>query len=817
MDRKQSARRESAPTLRAGFSLAESNYERSRHTLDPLSTAGGRSKKKRSEEASDDVDCSLYTLSFTVPELSFLLGNLRKLNSIHAVISTETEESEALASLERFHRCSKDECEPVEREAPIGGNEIDGVRLFVGKRCGTMHLCGRGGDLISPCAVDLKEFRVSGKKICRITGCESDFPDRCFYDLPPPSQSPANFSDEVSELFCKRFKANTHSALWASNFRPYFAKPSSALDQSAAHSNPRLLSASATPSHFGSPKDHSAAFDLNQPETRSNSKKRKRRANSNGFLGNLSYGKEMARIENDKGLHLVDSQGERILNPDTTTGVGSSSPPTNSKPLNRFKSYLNIKDAISPFNSASIHADTGRKFLPTGKSPVHSNTNSSAVGGPRTRANKARGPARKKTKTNKHDLKSPEDRRSYGAKSEHDAGFSSSTSNSVPSRFGLSERPPTSARNPRNNFVHSAGDKEAQSYFNSRSNVADLSDLFAKAKQNPLLGDKDTIREKSEQIIEALFYSEERRKITRIDIQNKQQRCIKELYQAYSASMSSLPRRETIGTSPEEKDFSNDDASDVVPLIKPGRPMIDFMDALSIVSKHYNPNHIKALRKMKSGLRDRACNEDADDGYDDVVSSYAGGGSNEKEKETRRTNDSEADPLSPTSPPAPFVFEVKATRVPENLDFIAFFSDLCWLQWNVICASPFGMDVGNRYAFNRRTEDGARQIQRPSANGFADGFQDFTVSYENCCLSVLYDLIVGLVIGDKLVIPRIDFVKTYVPPITDITKYGFKKKMLTRGVNQRTAAYKTMQSSDSFELLCKFDFSSRLSERQHRR
>ena len=57
---------------------------------------------------------------------------------------------------------------------------------------------------------------------------------------------------------------------------------------------------------------------------------------------------------------------------------------------------------------------------------------------------------------------------------------------------------------------YSENDLFVQRYFESKSKVAELGDLFTKAKCNPLLGKRETIEEKSERIIETLFYSEER-------------------------------------------------------------------------------------------------------------------------------------------------------------------------------------------------------------------------------------------------------------------------------------------------------------------
>lgn len=155
--------------------------------------------------------------------------------------------------------------------------------------------------------------------------------------------------------------------------------------------------------------------------------------------------------------------------------------------------------------------------------------------------------------------------------------------------------------------------------------------------------------------------------------------------------------------------------------------------------------------------------------------------------------------------------EVEEALKIKNEKFLRFFSELCWLQWAVVCASPHG--IGSHMKYNRVpvTSEEDKLHNRKKVLSTAEIGANYSlencINFTNCCLSVLYDMIGGQIVGkSKVVIPKVHYVSKYAPPITDITKYGFRKKMLTCGISQRTMAYTSLFDQHQFELLCKFDF-----------
>jgi hypothetical protein len=291
-------------------------------------------------------------------------------------------------------------------------------------------------------------------------------------------------------------------------------------------------------------------------------------------------------------------------------------------------------------------------------------------------------------------------------------------------------------------------DETTFQYFSILSNVTKLNVLYTKARENSFLGLKSNRIRESQQILRKLFYSDERKHIVQTKALSKKHKCVKELYQYYSNKLSSAVVLEKEG--------------------RDGTWYLDILEGLPIVAKYYSMGNL--------------IDADGNDGEEPGV---------------RVTNLIERDYAS----------------LKENKSFVQFFGELCWLQWNVICASPFGMASHKKYSIGQSEQNMSSSSsslpvlsQQQQKVGGPSIVTDSCVNFTNCCLSVLYDTIGGQIISGNVVIPNLRYTTEHAPPITEVAKYGFKKKMLTKGVTQRTAAYKSLRSVDLFDTLCKFDF-----------
>jgi hypothetical protein len=398
-------------------------------------------------------------------------------------------------------------------------------------------------------------------------------------------------------------------------------------------------------------------------------------------------------------------------------------------------------------------------------------------------------------------------------------------------------------------------DLEIALYFRKKSNVADLFPLFERAKKNSLLGRREAVVSESRRILDLLLYSDARRNVAQAESQVKRQRCLKELYQLCATLVVSNYKQEKdlrtsagrringegkkknvihgyVGNGGYGSIFGSDHGLDNIDGDDDNRRVFEFgdrgcgssrseakedclertasaasvkvvtldvMQCLPLIAKYYRPESNSRDEFALRYQNERSVDDDDGDCDDD-----------DDDDNDNDDNDDEANAYGKTG------------TVPKDQRFVEFFEELCWLQWNVVCASPFGMEAHRRSRSPSTSESGSRRSTKLSAATGGGG--DHNLNRSNCCLSTLYDLTSGQIVCGKVVVPKLSYAKRYAPPITDIVKYGFKKKMLTKGVNQRTAAYKSLLSAEphqgggggggggegEFRSLCNFDFSRSL-------
>ena len=130
---------------------------------------------------------------------------------------------------------------------------------------------------------------------------------------------------------------------------------------------------------------------------------------------------------------------------------------------------------------------------------------------------------------------------------------------------------------------------------------------------------------------------------------------------------------------------------------------------------------------------------------------------------------------------AEWISDAAESAIPtKDRDMVDFFADVCWIQWCVICASPYGENAHETFSPGRKTK------KQPSTG---------QLNYVNCCLAVLYDMADGYVVDGRLLIPKIAHVCKHVPPMSDLPKHGYRKTHLTSGIGQRTACYKSFRNN----------------------
>jgi len=119
--------------------------------------------------------------------------------------------------------------------------------------------------------------------------------------------------------------------------------------------------------------------------------------------------------------------------------------------------------------------------------------------------------------------------------------------------------------------------------------------------------------------------------------------------------------------------------------------------------------------------------------------------------------------------------------------FKAFYANMCWLQWMVICA----------HAKLSKTANATTSNSAP-------------VDFISICLAVLYDMAGGgfSMNNDRVIIPKVHYASQCAPPVSDIVKYGYYKKMLTSGITQRTHAYLGLIEQDLYDKLYPLNFNT---------
>ena len=141
--------------------------------------------------------------------------------------------------------------------------------------------------------------------------------------------------------------------------------------------------------------------------------------------------------------------------------------------------------------------------------------------------------------------------------------------------------------------------------------------------------------------------------------------------------------------------------------------------------------------------------------------------------------------------------------LPPSVAFVEFYAKMCWVQWCLVCLSA-------NSTFERPSNANSSEILTGQKNN-----KGANPNYPGCCITTMYDLSNGFFFGSPTcsMIPKTDYVEKYGPSMSEISAYGYKKKMLTVGMMQRTRAYRRLAETGDlqkvykvyFEELTKFD------------
>jgi hypothetical protein len=631
------------------------------------------------------------------------------------------------------HKCSHKECGYINESGAIDKGYLSKTHKVVDDdvhigRCGRVHLCGNGGDLVSPCIIDLLQYNTMGTVICVMTNKSTRIPDKSLVEVLPSSQAKCNLSDDCVKTFCVSNLGHATNSMSPRQQQQHQQQEEQKEQRQQQFFASEFLTTTTTTTttkkrKLLSIRDNLAPFDCNRVLPQSSIKFNHHNTDNAKQTKNPRM---LSIVSQRRTFNKTKQQPHKHKR--TSTGLKN-----NDIPIHR------LKKSKTTLRDGSDASDSGGDDLVDDDDDVND--------------------ARPKNHIGVQNVKYLDDFLFLG---NTDRIASSSTMSPKP-KLPLLD------------------------YFRMESNVSRLNLLHYKANQNHLLGTKEERAEESSYIITKLFtkanidYAHYRHRNSRyykgqdkpID---KQAKCVRELYQFHLARITET-----------------------------GCTHIDILEGLAIIAKYYASDFIVPLSDLPvgTGASVSSSNKSRNLTEDRLTTQKE----RREERESRERIEEEQEELN-------IIASSKACEP----HFVAFYSELCWLQWCVICASPRGLIESSEMVTQNEKNMGDAIIHDksllstscpPTKKTFnLSQQQQPSVDFTNCCLAVLYDMIDGTVVNGKMVIPKVDYISRNALIIKDITSYGFKKNRLTKGINQRTLAYGSLSDSDEFTLLCNFDFAN---------
>lgn len=683
------------------------------------------------------------------------------------------------------HKCTYTTCDPVNEEEAMKRGflsqkhvpENNNVYLM---SCGRIHVCGNGGDLISPCAIDLTKYWITNNKtVCSLTGSSTVKPPSVYYDLPSPTQvHVTNSRDIITRYVTQKSTKASQTSL-----------------QPIRDNNKRPNPSSST-----------------LVDTTSKRRKVEGRA---------------AIVANNS---LSDRTKSEVLNIRDTvvpfcSVVGS---PT------VFKTTSAVSSAASftrrPFGGGiTINSKNSTKTTTATAAAGNAQRGGGGKRGKKVGAKSNINTNRPADNTFKNPFYSPEiDRILQKQERARNSNISlSCTNNTTNATTTIFTTPTPSTPVPLIPPVYK--DDILFQFFRDPNNVYCLGDLYRLAAKNPAIGDKEERLTECENVLCRIFYGQERARSIQDAFYNRKEKCTKEIYQYYYAKWSSS----------KVKSGFVIDIMETLPIVT---KYYGPNSANGIIEEYYSAllrafqSEIERQQQHDDDINNTDANQWSDesshssdcdslDNAGNVGNVGAGHGGNRGN--TRDWESAEQDLLD--------YEELRDGPLEKNDAFVSFFKNLCWLQWCIICACP----LNNHGHYNR---GGAQSSESPAlvlkANynkkkgrkrayfgrsvgigGLVGGANrqqqhqgpmmvasDRSVNFISCCISVLYDMLEGYTFKGTVVIPKSFYVAKYAPPTNEMSKYGLKKNLLTQGINQRMEAYNSLEDEKLFEMLCKFNF-----------
>ena len=127
------------------------------------------------------------------------------------------------SALSRNHVCNYITCNPINETRAIELGYLPLNRHLIRNdvflsNCGNIHICGKGGDVISPCIIDMLYFETTKKIRCCITNQVTLFPSTCLFDFPSSSQSKVANTSELVNNFVEKHKNTSDNKKRKSDF-----------------------------------------------------------------------------------------------------------------------------------------------------------------------------------------------------------------------------------------------------------------------------------------------------------------------------------------------------------------------------------------------------------------------------------------------------------------------------------------------------------------------------------------------------------------------------------------------------------------------